>query len=29
LEMERIFMINLGAKKEKADLFAKSAGVWS
>jgi hypothetical protein len=22
-------MINLGAKKEKADLFAKFAGVWS
>jgi len=27
--MERIFMINRGAKKEKADMFAKSAGVWS
>jgi len=27
--MERIFMINLGAKKEKADLFALFAGVWS
>ena len=27
LEMERISMINLGAKKEKADLFSKFEGV--